>query len=408
MTNLAIGALLIAIIIISIVGNLLVCLAIYTDRRLRKLGNLFLASLAVADLFVACFVMTLSLINDMMGYWMFGKTFCDLWIASDVMCTTASILNLCAISLDRFIHIKDPLRYTQRMTKKVVILSVALIWFTSFIISFLPISLGWHKPDKGSVAKMANIDDDNVDDNNVNVTVTKKFLCYLDFTPTYAVFSSSISFYFPCIIMVALYTRLYLYAKKHVNNIRSMAVPLQTQSQNASDHHSNHHVADHKAAVTVGIIMGVFLFCWVPFFCMNIIAGFCKTCIPKPVFITLSYLGWFNSGMNPVIYSIFNIEFREAFRRILFTYLKDRCCDQNRRTEQHRSNSHSVSDPLCNRNGNFIANQKSVTAQTPSPRGLFTYKTRTKTSSTGYIEVIPARSTVDIVCHDSDGKISSI
>lgn len=45
-----------------------------------------------------------------LGYWVFGAQFCDTWVAFDVMCSTASILNLCAISLDRYIHIKDPLR----------------------------------------------------------------------------------------------------------------------------------------------------------------------------------------------------------------------------------------------------------------------------------------------------------
>lgn len=44
------------------------------------------------------------------GYWIFGAQFCDTWVAFDVMCSTASILNLCAISMDRYIHIKDPLR----------------------------------------------------------------------------------------------------------------------------------------------------------------------------------------------------------------------------------------------------------------------------------------------------------
>lgn len=92
-------------------GNVLVCWAICADRRLRKLGNLFIVSLAVADLLVSGIVMTFALANDLMGYWAFGPQFCDAWIAMDVMCSTASILNLCAISLDRFIHIKDPLRY---------------------------------------------------------------------------------------------------------------------------------------------------------------------------------------------------------------------------------------------------------------------------------------------------------
>jgi len=98
------------LIFLSIAGNVLVCLAIYTERGLRRVGNLFLASLAIADLFVAALVMSLAAFNDLLGYWLFGPRLCDTWIAFDVMCSTASILNLCAISLDRYINIKDPLR----------------------------------------------------------------------------------------------------------------------------------------------------------------------------------------------------------------------------------------------------------------------------------------------------------
>lgn len=93
-------------IFLSIFGNVLVCLAVYTDRNLRKIGNLFVVSLAIADLFVACVVMTFALVNDLLGHWPFGPEYCDIWIAFDVMCSTASIVNLCAISLDRYIHIK--------------------------------------------------------------------------------------------------------------------------------------------------------------------------------------------------------------------------------------------------------------------------------------------------------------
>lgn len=84
------GTLLSLMIIISIVGNALVCIAVATERSLRRIGNLFIVSLAIADMFVACLVMTFAGVNDLLGYWIFGKQFCDTWIAFDVMCSTVS------------------------------------------------------------------------------------------------------------------------------------------------------------------------------------------------------------------------------------------------------------------------------------------------------------------------------
>lgn len=58
---------LITIIFLAATGNILVCLAIATERSLRRIGNLFLASLAIADLFVSVLVMTFAGVNDILG-----------------------------------------------------------------------------------------------------------------------------------------------------------------------------------------------------------------------------------------------------------------------------------------------------------------------------------------------------
>lgn len=63
----AAGVFLSVLIFLSVAGNILVCLAIYTERSLRRIGNLFLASLAIADLFVASLVMTFAGVNDLLG-----------------------------------------------------------------------------------------------------------------------------------------------------------------------------------------------------------------------------------------------------------------------------------------------------------------------------------------------------
>uniref|UniRef100_A0ABD2XAY1 G-protein coupled receptors family 1 profile domain-containing protein n=1 Tax=Trichogramma kaykai TaxID=54128 RepID=A0ABD2XAY1_9HYME len=317
---LLVGLLLCCLIFLSVAGNVLVIVAICTDRALRRIGNLFLASLAVADLFVGCLVMTFAGINDMLGYWVFGSGFCDTWVAFDVMCSTASILNLCAISLDRYIHIKDPLRYGRWISKRIAWTSILVVWLLAILISFLPISLGYHRPN----------DEPPVVHRVGNMTYPT---CALDLTPTYAIVSSCISFYVPCIVMIGIYCRLYCYAQKHVKNIRavtklpetsSLAKSFRSKSKRAKQPKpaktkptSPYHVSDHKAAITVGVIMGVFLICWVPFFCVNITAAFCKTCIPDLAFQILTWLGYSNSAFNPIIYSIFNTEFREAFKRIL-------------------------------------------------------------------------------------------
>ncbi|CAG2106186.1 unnamed protein product, partial [Medioppia subpectinata] len=84
--KIVVGLVLGLMILISILGNILVCLAISSDRRLRRLGNLFLASLALADLFVGSLVMTFAVANDLMEYWMFGPQLCEIWIAFDISC----------------------------------------------------------------------------------------------------------------------------------------------------------------------------------------------------------------------------------------------------------------------------------------------------------------------------------
>ncbi|XP_046804602.1 dopamine receptor 1 isoform X2 [Lucilia cuprina] len=346
-TDTIVGIFLSVLIFLSIAGNILVCLAIYTERSLRRIGNLFLASLAIADLFVASLVMTFAGVNDLLGYWIFGAQFCDTWVAFDVMCSTASILNLCAISLDRYIHIKDPLRYGRWVTRRVAVVTIAAIWLLAAFVSFVPISLGLHRPDQPLI----------VEDNG------KKYpTCALDLTPTYAVVSSCISFYFPCVVMIGIYCRLYCYAQKHVKSIKAVTRPgevaekqryksiRRTKPQEKKKfkvrnlHHSSpYHVSDHKAAVTVGVIMGVFLICWVPFFCVNIVAAFCKTCIGGQTFKILSWLGYSNSAFNPIIYSIFNKEFRDAFKRILTTR-NPWCCNQDIGNIHPRNSDRFVTD----------------------------------------------------------------
>ncbi|KAG8310919.1 Receptor [Homalodisca vitripennis] len=73
-----------------------------------------------------------------------------------------------------------------------------------------------------------------------------------------------------------------------------------------------------KAAKTLAIITGAFVVCWLPFFIMALLMPLCESCYINPYLASFFlWLGYFNSTLNPVIYTIFSPEFRMAFKRIL-------------------------------------------------------------------------------------------
>lgn len=89
------------IMVVIVVGNMLVCIAIATEKALKTVQNWFIASLAVSDFLVGLVIMPFSLAKELMGYWIFGTVWCEIHAALDVLLCTASINNLCLISLDR-------------------------------------------------------------------------------------------------------------------------------------------------------------------------------------------------------------------------------------------------------------------------------------------------------------------
>lgn len=70
--------------------------------------------------------------------------------------------------------------------------------------------------------------------------------------------------------------------------------------------------------------MGVFIACWLPFFVTNLLSAFCPPCIRNPelVMTVVTWLGWLNSGMNPVIYACWSRDFRRYSSSFLLLYNK--------------------------------------------------------------------------------------
>ena len=91
---------------------------------------------------------------------------------------------------------------------------------------------------------------------------------------------------------------------------------------------------ERKAARTLAVITGSFVSCWLPFFIIALVCPFCaERCleIPPLVVSVIGWLGYFNSLLNPVIYTVFNPDFRSAFRKILYGKYRRRPGTRRRR-----------------------------------------------------------------------------
>ncbi|KAG7229570.1 hypothetical protein INR49_012585 [Caranx melampygus] len=169
------GCLLSLLILWTLLGNILVCSAVLRFRHLRtKVTNIFIVSLALSDLFVAILVMPWKAVAEVAGYWPFG-TFCNVWVAFDIMCSTASILNLCIISVDRYWAISSPFRYERKMTQRVAFVMISITWTLSVLISFIPVQLNWHKASGDDTAGAHNSSTSRQMEENCDSSLSREY-----------------------------------------------------------------------------------------------------------------------------------------------------------------------------------------------------------------------------------------
>jgi len=113
-TMIVVSILLFVVIVGTATGNLFVVIALIRYRNLRTVSNYLIGNLAVSDFLLAITIFPLSTVNECLGYWVFGRTACQIWLTLDVLYCTASIWNLCVIAFDRFTATMYPVWYRGR------------------------------------------------------------------------------------------------------------------------------------------------------------------------------------------------------------------------------------------------------------------------------------------------------
>ena len=332
-------------IVLGLVGNSLICIAVFKFKRLRKVPNYFIVSLAVADLIVCGGVMPFGMYQQVHGgYWLLGVLSCRIFTSFDVVTATASIWNLCAISIDRYMAVTKPVWYSTRRTPKTALMGISAAWLLSAFLATLPAILieGLYTEDS-------------------------RYACVPEKDTAFLLMSSTFVFYIPCIITLLFYRKVLKVATSHskrrvapstdgeINNSRdnsrvtnevsavqdmSLNSSAMTRNsvlpgvagnhleprgtgnqeliQNREERHAISLAGEKKTLTVLLVVLGCFIFCWLPFFIFLTSQGLCTSCAMTPeAFHAVRWLGWCNSILNPVLYSIFNRDFRNAFKRIL-------------------------------------------------------------------------------------------
>ncbi|EJY57683.1 AAEL017162-PA, partial [Aedes aegypti] len=372
-------------------GNILVCLAVALDRKLQNVTNYFLLSLAIADLLVSLFVMPLGAIPGFLGYWPFGVTWCNIYVTCDVLACSASILHMCFISLGRYLGIRNPLGSRHHSTKRLTGIKIVLVWLLAMLVSSSITVLGIGIINKNNIMPGPQ---ECVINNRaffvfgslvafyipmvmmvvtyaLTVQLLRKKARFLEEHPEGELFrryhhnhhlphhhhhqqhnhhhyhrsdlstQSSMrtcdqSTQTPENIERETRRQRFCSFRLHLNSVPTPSINFNLKflaSKKRTNLSANAVATEQKATKVLGLVFFTFVFCWAPFFILNIIfAAWPDLEVPDRIVNICLWLGYVSSTINPIIYTIFNKTFRAAFIRLL------RCrCERSRRPSRYRS-----------------------------------------------------------------------
>ena len=296
---------LILVILAALFGNGFVCMAVYKVRRLQKVSNYYLVSLAISDILFALLSIPFRTYFEINTEWSLGEHACKLWIFMDFLCNTASILNLSLISVDRYIALSQSLRYLAIATISRCRLGIATVWLFSLTVASFSMHT-WSSDGAFQYHKLC------VKSDKLYYTVTT-VLCII----------------IPLIVLIVLYCLVFKIAIQQRIKIMQNEYTNPSYSEDSQQLRPRTYSSPRKFAIrelkatkTLIIVVGAFLVCWLPLFVLVIMQQYVPHYVNNNMsqetqeilgLLFLYSLPQFNSCLNPYIYACHNSEFRKVF-----------------------------------------------------------------------------------------------
>ncbi|XP_041815423.1 adenosine receptor A1 isoform X1 [Chelmon rostratus] len=282
-----------AIALASVLGNVLVVLAVCVNRALRNTTFCFIVSLAVADIAVGVLVIPLAIIISL-G---FNTQFYTCLFLSCLLLiiTQSSILSLLAIAIDRYLRVKIPTRYSTIVTQRRAYVGVCLCWILSFLTGLVPM-IGWNnRADQRNL----NISSDIVCE--FTTVMRMDYMVYFNFFGWVVV---------PLSVMIALYGEIFRVIRRQLN-----------RRAEATCDGDRYYRKELKLAKSLALVVFLFTVCWLPIHIMNCINFFCPNYhVPKFAMYVGIFMSHVNSAVNPLVYA-----FRIKRFRVTVIQIARRC-----------------------------------------------------------------------------------
>ncbi|EDO48779.1 predicted protein, partial [Nematostella vectensis] len=282
---------------VAFFGNAAVLVTVACYRCLHSATYILLVSLATADLLVSVFSMPWRIHQTVRNnHWCLGMELCAFWIWIDSFACCASITNLAAVGVERFVAIKSPLRYHSLMNNGNGFRIVCFVWLYSIIWASLG-NLNWSNPGN-AVFKTTRICGKN--------------------DPIYYTVVAIFAFYMPLLIVILTYSYLTHIARVHARALQNLVSPEpgRPRSSTLTRDRIATFKREIKATKMMAGVVGAFFICWFPFFVL-VLKSLWSPSVIHPViaefnsvlFVTI--LPNLNSALNPFIYIAFTRELRQ-------------------------------------------------------------------------------------------------